>query len=550
MLNTIYVKLFGETIGALHRNGNGLYAFEYTGSFASKGIQPSPIIMPAVRNRIYSFPDLNTETFRGLPGMIADSMPDRFGRALLDQWLETTGGDQENALEALSYLGRRCMGALEYEPARDERMEESTLLQIDRLVDMAREVMASRENFKAYLQDNENAVHEILKISTSAGGQRAKAVIAINDTTGEIRSGQIDAPPGFEYWLLKLDGFDADAKPTTPADFGKLEYVFSRCVKEAGINMTECRLWKENGRTHFLTKRFDRQNGEKLHMQTLCALRHYDYALKEAYSYEQAFRTIRRLNLPYGTSEEMFRRMAFNVMALNMDDHTKNISFLMDKTGKWSLSPAYDMSFAHNPKGLWTKAHQMSINKKTTKITSQDLLDVATAMEISHPREILEKTADSISLFPGYAKEAGVSKENIDYIQGFLDNALIETKLPVSVKDTASSIINEKDKKAIASIGVGEELISTLEATGHLEIDTYNYRPVRSWDGDVPQVKNTLRFSFHDGGVFVLTPDQKQEIPLQQAIFNAEVMAAYIHKPDADPKLGLGLENKGPKLRK
>ena len=418
MIQTITVLLYGKPIGALRLLENGYCDFEYTDAFRSSGLQPSPLMMPTDGRRVYSFPNLSRDTFNGLPGMIADSLPDSFGQALLNQWLTLNSRDegQANALEKLSFQGQRCMGALEYQPARETYMDESSLIELEALVETARQALSSKEGFKSCFENKEQAILDILKIGTSAGGQRAKAVIALNDTTGEIRSGQVPAPEGFDYWLLKFDGFDSHARPVNPANYGRIEYAFSRCVNDAGIQMTECRLIHENDRAHFMTKRFDRRGGQKIHMQTLCGLAHYDFQQPGAYSYEQVFRTMRMLNLDYIQSEEMFRRMLFNVLSVNMDDHTKNISFLMERDGTWHLAPAYDMGFSYNPKGQWANAHQLTINGKRDNITDKDLFEIAAAQSIRHPKEILEQVDEAVSHFSGYAREEGVPSDEVSHI--------------------------------------------------------------------------------------------------------------------------------------
>ena len=422
MIQTITVLLYGKPIGALRLLENGYCDFEYNDAFRASGLQPSPLMMPTNGRRVYSFPNLSRDTFNGLPGMVADSLPDSFGQALLNQWLTLHSRDegQANALEKLSFQGQRCMGALEYQPARETYMDESTLIELDSMVETARQALASKEGFKACLENNEQAILEILKIGTSAGGQRAKAVIALNDTTKEIRSGQVPAPDGFDYWLLKFDGFDSNAHPVNPANYGRIEYAFSRCVQDAGIEMPECRLIHENGRAHFMTKRFDRKNGQKIHMQTLCGLAHYDFQRPGAYSYEQVFRTMRLMNLDYVQGEEMFRRMLFNILSVNMDDHTKNISFLMERNGIWRLSPAYDMGFSYNPNGQWANVHQLSINGKRDNITNKDILEVASSQSIKHPEVILEHVDEAVSHFEKYASEEGVPSNEVKHITGII----------------------------------------------------------------------------------------------------------------------------------
>lgn len=415
MVDVAKVKMFGMNVGTVRWDSSYEVArFEYDAQFAGKGIEPSPLMMPVQQGRIYSFVNLNRETFNGLPGMLADSLPDTYGRALFDKWLTLTGRTVGNPIEMLCFLGQRCMGALELEPATGPAPADMKI-EIDSLVEVAKEALSKKEEFGANLDiDRKAAIAEILRLGTSAGGQRAKAIIAYNKDTGEVRSGQVPVPEGFDYYLIKLDGVSAEAGFKETENFGRLEYSFSLLAKECGIEMTDCSLIEENGRAHFLTKRFDRANGEKIHMQTLCGMAHYDFRLRRAYSYEQAFNVMRRLRLPYSQAEEMFLRMVFNVVIRNQDDHTKNISFLMDKTGKWTLSPAYDIGFAYNPKGSWTDTHQMSINDKFDDITRRDLLFCAAANNIKNAAEIIDKVCETTAKWPEMAKNCGVPQEMID----------------------------------------------------------------------------------------------------------------------------------------
>ena len=341
--------------------------------------------------------------------MLADSLPDTYGRALFDRWLALTGRTSSNPIETLCFLGKRCMGALEFEPAMDVSYDTHAKIEIDSLVDVAKEALSDKNSFDTNLKDDKKqAIAEILRLGTSAGGQRAKAIIAYNKDTGEVRSGQVDAPKGFDYYLIKLDGVSAKAGFKETENYGRLEYSFYKLIKACGINMTECSLIEENGRAHFLTKRFDRENGKKVHMQTLCGIAHYDYRLHRAYSYEQAFNVMRVLRLPYSEAKEMFRRMVFNVVVRNQDDHTKNISFLMDEDGRWRLSPAYDMGYAYNPNGGWTATHQMSINGKFDEITRQDLLSFALQNNIKDAHLIIDEICEATSHWPQIAKECDV----------------------------------------------------------------------------------------------------------------------------------------------
>ena len=419
MVDVARVKLYNQVVGYVRWDSRyDVALFEYDTDFLKRGIEPSPLMMPAREGRVYSFGDLNKDTFKGLPGMLADSLPDTYGRALFDKWLLLTGRTSGNAIETLCFLGKRCMGALEFEPAIETLYNADIKVELDSLVNVAREALTEKSDFNANLtEDKKAAIAEILRLGTSAGGQRAKAIIAYNKKTGEVRSGQVDAPAGFDYYLIKLDGVSATAGFKETENYGRLEYSFSKLVKACGIEMTECSLIEENGRAHFLTKRFDRFNGEKVHMQTLCGIAHYDYRLLRAYSYEQVFNVMRGLRLTYKEAQEMFRRIVFNVVVRNQDDHTKNISFLMDKQGKWKLSPAYDMGYAYNPKGAWTATHQMSINGKFDEITKNDLLECASKNNIKNGLQIIEEVCDTASQWSNIAKESGVPQVIIDDIE-------------------------------------------------------------------------------------------------------------------------------------
>lgn len=422
MVTLAYINIWGQRAGVVIWNENTESAvFEYEPSFERLGLNLSPILMPLYPHRPYQFTSISKDTFMGLPGLLADALPDAYGKALLDRWLATIGRNFANPVERLCYQGKRSMGALEFEPAQDTFLEKNTKIEIDSLVEVAREALNQKSKLDTNLsQDRKEALINIIKVGTSAGGQRAKAVIAYNEKTQEVRSGQIDAPEGFEHWLLKLDGV-TNHELGDPNYYGLIEYAYYLMAKDAGIDMMPCKILSENGRSHFMTKRFDRiGEKEKLHMQTLCGLAHYDYKILRAYSYEQVFQVMRQLRLPYMQAEEMFRRMVFNVVARNQDDHTKNISFLMDKTGKWRLSPAYDISWSYNPEGKWTSQHQMSINNKWTDFTMSDLLSVASSMNVKAPREIIEKTIEIVAHWPDYAIPLEIPKETIRAINSTL----------------------------------------------------------------------------------------------------------------------------------
>ena len=418
MVDAATVNMFGIPVGTFRwDNQYGIVRFEYDTSFVGRGIEPSPLMMPVQEGRIYSFAGLDRETFKGLPGMLADSLPDSYGRAMFDRWLALNGRTSSNPIETLCFLGKRCMGALEFEPAMDISYDANAKFEIDTLVDVAREALSDKSSFGVNLnEDKKQAISEILRLGTSAGGQRAKAIIAYNKNTGEVRSGQVDAPFGFGYYIIKLVGVSAKAGLKETENFGRLEYSFYKLARACNIEMTECSLIEENGRAHFLTKRFDRKDGKKIHMQTLCGIAHFDYRLHHGYSYEQAFNVMRALRLSYSEAKEMFKRMVFNVVVRNNDDHTKNISFLMGEDGTWKLSPAYDMGYAYNPEGGWTATHQMSVNGRFDNITRQDLISFAQQNNIREASLIIDEICDAVSQWPEIANKCEVPSQIIEHV--------------------------------------------------------------------------------------------------------------------------------------
>lgn len=413
------VRLWGRIIGSvLAEDGSDLATFQYTPEFVKSGIQVSPIVMP-LRNTIYRFPELSRTTFHGLPGLLADSLPDKFGNAVINAWLEEQGRalGSVNAVERLCYTGSRGMGALEFVPSTGPATNSAQPVDVGNLVQLASEVLHQRENLKGSFNKNltQNALIDILRVGTSAGGARAKAVIAWNPDTNEVKSGQVKVGEGFEYWLLKFDGVDdnKDKELNDPQGYGAIEYAYYLMAIEAGIKMSECRLLQEKGRRHFMTKRFDRTpDGGKLHMQSLCGLAHYDFNEAGAYSYEQALLTLRRLNLPMADIEEQYRRMVFNILARNQDDHVKNIAFLMDRKGIWSLAPAFDMTYSYNPSGSWTSTHQMTMNNKRDKFTMDDFKECAKVISLKRGREnsIIDEVREAVKKWNGFAEAAAVAE--------------------------------------------------------------------------------------------------------------------------------------------
>ncbi len=419
------VRLWGSTIGAVSlEDGERVAAFQYDPAFAASGVQVAPIAMP-LAEWPYAFPGLSARSFRGLPGMLADSLPDRYGNALIDAWLGAQGRTPEsfNAVERLCYIGSRGMGALEYAPSRGPRRPPGGEIEIEALVRLAAEVLGRRRDLNASLSGSERAaaMRDILSVGTSAGGARAKAVIAYNPETGAVRSGQIDAGPGFEQWLLKFDGVSADDERELdyPQGYGTVELAYANMARAAGIEMTEARLLEESGRRHFMTRRFDRPaGGGKLHMQSLGAIAHYDFNDAGAHSYEQALMVIRRLGMGMDSVEQQFRRTAFNVIARNQDDHVKNIAFVMDRSGRWELSPAFDLAYSYNPSGTWTDRHQMSLAGKRDGFTVEDFRQVGrvATLKRGQAERILEEIRAVVSHWPRYAKRVGVDDTHIKRI--------------------------------------------------------------------------------------------------------------------------------------
>jgi serine/threonine-protein kinase HipA len=423
------VRLWGRRIAAVSlEEATGVAAFQYDPEFVPSGIEVSPIVMP-LSSRIYTFPSLSRVSFHGLPGLLADSLPDKFGNALIDAWLATQGRTPEsfNPVERLCYIGMRGMGALEFAPATGPRPRISAKVQVDALVALASDILTHRDAMRgSFTTEHRNeALQGILRVGTSAGGARAKAIIAWNPETNEVRSGQVTAPEGFGYWLLKFDGVSGnrDKEMEDPKGYTVIEYAYSLMARAAGIEMTECRLLEEGGRRHFMTRRFDRtSDGGKIHMQSLAALAHFDFNAAGAHSYEQAFDVMKRLELPMSSIEQQFRRMVFNVVARNQDDHVKNIAFLMDPQGKWSLAPAFDVTYAYNPEGRWTKSHQMTIHGKQEGFVLEDFRACAATAGLKRGRAeaIVAAVRTAVMAWPAYAEEAGVKASQRDLIRSSL----------------------------------------------------------------------------------------------------------------------------------
>ena len=411
------VILWGRDIGAVSWvDDREVAVFQYAPEFVDSGIEVAPMTMP-LQAAPYEFPGLPKETFRGLPGFLADSLPDKFGNALIDAWLARQGRTPGsfNPVERLCYIGARGMGALEFEPALSGDARKGNRVEVAALVELANKVLDDRASLDGKFSgtNDAKAIEDILRVGTSAGGARAKAILAWNEKTGEFRSGQIPQHSGFTHWLMKFDGVtgNKDKEIADPQGFGLIEYAYYLMAADAGITMSDCRLHHEGGRSHFMTKRFDRtDSGDKLHMQSLCAMMHYDFNQPDAYSYEQAMQTMLRIGMPMTDLEQQFRRAAFNVTARNHDDHVKNIAYLMNRSGEWRLSPAFDVVYSYNPSGAWTGRHQMSINGKRDVFDASDLVALARTGGIKNTKalEIIAEVDTSVKRWHEFASEAGV----------------------------------------------------------------------------------------------------------------------------------------------
>jgi serine/threonine-protein kinase HipA len=418
MVDAAEVKVWGELAGAVRwDNEQQLGYFQFAPEFLQKGWDLAPIQMPIENgSRIYSFPELRMgradleDTFKGLPGLLSDALPDKYGNRLINVWLAQQGRPENsmNPVEKLCFIGSRGMGALEFEPAYMNAGESSFAIELDSLVEAARRMLNERETFRTRFDKNtQKAMMEILKIGTSAGGARPKAVIAYHPNTKEVRSGQGIVPEGFEHWLIKLDGVSGEQFGES-GGWGRVEYAYYLMAKDCGINISESQLLEENGRAHFMTKRFDREGNVKHHIQSLCGMQHYDFNDMNGYSYEQVFQTMRILRLTYPEAEEMFRRMVFNVLATNYDDHTKNFSFLLKKDAPWRLAPAYDLCFSYDETNHWVSKQTLSVNGKRWAIAKTDLMTIAKANSIKKGDRIINEINTVIKKWNDYAKQAGV----------------------------------------------------------------------------------------------------------------------------------------------
>jgi len=408
---SVDVHLWGQHVGAVALDPKyGYYAFAYTEHFKRSGIEPAPLKMPTTGEPVYLFTDLPELTYKRLPALLADALPDDFGNALINSYMATQGlsADQITPLDRLAYMGTRAMGALTFKPSRGPKTQKASAIDMGQLVQLARQAVRGQVDDDPHTSA---ALRSIIEVGTSAGGARAKAVIALNPATQELRSGQVDAPEGFEHWLLKFDGLDEDKELGVSQDYGRIEYAYHLMARQAGIDMSACQLLHEGGRAHFITRRFDRHGSNgRHHLQTLCAMQHLDYKLKGTHAYAQLFLTIKSLGLPYEDLEEAFRRMVFNALGRNCDDHTKNFSFILREGERvWRLAPAYDVTFAHNPRGEWTHQHLMSIGGQFKNFTLADVMAEADRFGIGSAARVVSQVRAAIGQWRGLAVQAGVA---------------------------------------------------------------------------------------------------------------------------------------------
>ena len=426
MNDTAEVYLWGTRIGIIHQDISKAYAtFEYDESFVNSGIEVSPLRMPLGKN-LYEFPALAGDPFYGMPGLVADSLPDRFGNAIIEQWLMTLGKSLSDftAIDRLCYTGKRGMGALEYVPASADIKDIDENINVREMVKFASDILSNRENIS--LKANDNLTYsQLVQVGSSAGGARAKALIAWNEETNEVRSGQMQLGSGYDYWLMKFDNVskNGDHGLEDKPEYTLIEYAYYLMAQSCGITMNECRIYNSEGDHHFMTKRFDRENGKKLHMQSLGALAHISYQEPGICGYELAAMYMKEIGLSYKEIEQFYRRMVFNCLAVNQDDHVKNISFIMDRTGKWMLSPAYDITFSYNPTNKWLRAHQMTVNGKTTEIGLADLLEAGAKMGVKERRckDIISEIGASVSGFASYAEQVGIKEKTFEFINSVLE---------------------------------------------------------------------------------------------------------------------------------
>ncbi len=430
VMEVIKITYQDDVVGAVSFDTQkGLGSFEYDPGFVKNGVELSPIKMP-LSGRIYSFPELNFNTFKGLPGLIADSLPDDFGNAVLNAWVAGQGRlpSDITPLQRLQYTGKRGMGALEYAPATQLRsLNASQRIEIQSLVSIAQEILDSRDNFEVQLkqngQDDREAMMSLLSVGMSAGGARPKAVLAFNEDFTQVRSGQANVPSGFTHYLMKFDGVSEHNKNQEtfgdPLGYGAMEFIYHLMAKKCGVDMMPCHLLHEGNRRHFITQRFDRIRNKKVHVQTLNGLAHVDYKKPGSFSYAELFGIARQLRLSALEAEQLFKRMTFNIITRNHDDHSKNFAFMLKKD-KWSLAPAYDLAYSYKPGSKWVNSHWMSLSGKRDNFTRSDFYSLEKLSPIFNKRkidDIIDTTIEHVSTWRQLAQQWDVPKTLIDEIQ-------------------------------------------------------------------------------------------------------------------------------------
>lgn len=429
----IKVNYSGGLVGAVSFDTDkGYGAFEYDSAFIRRGVELSPITMP-LSTQIYSFPALGYETFKGLPGLVADSLPDDFGNAVLNAWIATLGKSPSDItpLKRLQYTGKRGMGALEYAPVIQQKsLNASQEIEIASLVSIAQEVLDNRKTFAVSLpsegEEDREAMLSLLSVGMSAGGARPKAVVAFNDDFTQVRSGQVNVPEGFTHCLMKFDGVSEQNKNQEtfgdPLGYGAMEFVYYQMAKSSGIDMMPCRLLPEGNRRHFVTQRFDRNGNDKIHVQTVNGLAHIDYKQPGSYSYAELINLARTLGVSATDATSLLKRMVFNIVARNHDDHSKNFAFMLVEN-KWTLAPAYDLAYSYKPGSKWVNSHWMSLNGKRDDFTREDIYSLQNLSRNFTKKkidQIIDETIEHVSTWPTLAKESDVPKRLIEDINSNL----------------------------------------------------------------------------------------------------------------------------------
>ncbi|PSV00740.1 type II toxin-antitoxin system HipA family toxin [Photobacterium kishitanii] len=406
-------------------------AFEYEKSFINSGLELSPLMMPLAK-KIYTFPNIDPATFKGLSGLLADSLPDDFGNSILNAWVARSGRSPSSItpLERLQYTGERGMGALTYSPpTKTSEFSKSKEIEISSLVSVAQDILNERQDFGVDLNPNghedKEAMKALMSVGMSAGGARPKAVLAFNNDFTQVRSGQAEVPDGFSHYLMKFDGVSEHNKNEEtfgdPLGYGAMEYCYYLLANEmCGIDMMPTTLLNEGNRRHFVTQRFDRIGNKRIHVQTLNAMAHVSYKRAGEYSYEELFGIARQLKLKATDAEQLFKRMVFNIIARNHDDHSKNFGFMMDNHGKWSLSPAYDIAYSYKPDSKWVAQHWMSLNGKRDNFTREDFHGLRSLSPIFTKQMIdntIDETIEHVSQWKKIALEQDVPRTLIGEIE-------------------------------------------------------------------------------------------------------------------------------------